>query len=156
NSGTAISVSVSGVNTAGPRLQNNVVVGNLTGISVNDGGATSYRTPAATTIYNNTISFNTIGIQGSPSTPGAVDIANNILAFNNDRANPRSGAAIQATAPGLTSVRFNLFWDNGASQSSNADDVIGVGGNFNPNTLGAAPDALGNFVGNPQFVNARD
>jgi hypothetical protein len=156
NSGTAISVSVSGVNTAGPRLQNNVVVGNLTGIAVIDGGATSYRTPAATTIYNNTISFNTIGIQVSPSTLGAVDIANNILAFNNDRANPRSGAAIQATAPGLTSVRFNLFWDNGASQSSNADDVIGVGGNFNPNTLGTAPDALGNFVGNPQFVNARD
>ncbi len=156
NAGTAISVSVSGPNTAGPRLQSNVVVGNLTGIAVNDSGATSYRTVSPTTIYNNTILFNTTGVLVTPSTLVAADIANNIFAYNNDRAASPAGAAVQATAPGLTQLRYNLFWENGPSQTSYTDDVVGVGGSFDPAALGPVPDSQGNFVGDPKFVNTRD
>lgn len=154
--GGAIQVNASGSAAAAPRILSNVIAGNLTGIYVDASGVSAYRTNQPAEIYNNTVVFNTTGLYLNVGSVLAADVANNIFAYNNDRTAARNGLAINASAPNQTLLRYNLFYDNGPSSTSSADDVSGVGGGFDPGALGATPDALGNFVGDPTFTRARD
>lgn len=156
DSGVGIRVTVSGAGAATPRLLSNAVIGNSNGLQVIDSGASSVVRPVQ--FYNNTVAFNDVGafVAANAGSPVLVDIANSIFWQNHTITADRAGAAISASVPDKTLVRFNLFSGNGPLQGASADDVVNVGLGFDPTRLGAIPDALGNFVGDPDFVAPRD
>jgi hypothetical protein len=141
-----------------PRIEGNGLIGNLTGLLINDRASTA-AAPAPVRFASNTVAFNTFGIRilADPGTPGLGDVVNNIFWQNHDRSAARNGTAIASEQAGTLLVRFNLFSGNGPSQDSPADDAVNVGGGFNPGALGpVTPDGLGNFTGDPAFVTPRD
>lgn len=160
NAGFGIVVAASGVSAAMPRIESNGLIGNNHGVLVNGVGLQTLGNGPAR-IANNTFAYNNIGLLTVNSSGFAqavmATVDNNIFAGNFSGTTSRTGAAIFAGMPTILPLRGNLFSNNGASQSSNADDVLGsIGNAFNPATLGTTPDINGNFVGNPGFANPRD
>lgn len=161
DSGYGIVSSASGAVAGVPVIESNVVVGNVNGIVLVDNGAQQYRTFRQVTgvsVTNNDIVDNTFGMVVVATGPQqtAAQVANNIFTNNGDPKNNNQGAAIYSAAPNRISLSFNMFSNNGANQSSPADDVLGVGGGVNPAGFSANPDQFGNFTGKAAFVNARD
>ncbi len=167
DSAIGIADAVSGVNGAGARIMNNGVIGNLTGIVINDKGASSLRNGRHAQVANNTIAFNDNGLSvvfnGTlQDEPISADVVNNIFANNHSiptlGSASRSGQAIFASVPGRINLIRNMFSDNGASASSPNDDTVGVGGGFYPwNMSTSVLTGEGtNFLGNPDFVSPRD
>jgi hypothetical protein len=151
------SVIVGGNNVPAASFQNNGFIGNYAGLLINNIGANQLRGGAWIEVANNTIAYNTLGVYvSSASATPFVDVANNIIAFNRSKTTPVGGTGVIASAPGLVTVRGNLFSSNGAQLNSSVDDAINIGNYFDPNLLGSTPDILRNFVGNPGFANARD
>ncbi len=154
DSENGVQITTSGSAAATPQLVNDVVVGNINGITLND---TSSSLVAPTQIINDDIALNTYGIYANTGGQQiSADIINNIFWENHDLTTARKGYAIYATASGFLSVQNNLFSDNGASDSNPAGSTLNVGGGFDPTKLSATPDALKNFVGSPDFISPTD
>ena len=151
-----IYVTTTGSAALTPQIENDVIVGNVDGVLISDGGSTP-STTSPTSIINDDFAFNTIGLilQNTASTPLQAYVASNIFWQNHDQTNARNGYAIFSTNPGMVSLRNNLFQGNGSSDSMTSDTTAtnNLGNGFNPAALtSAVPDSLGNFVGNPAFV----
>ncbi len=156
NAGIGVNIGTTGTNVSGPMVLSNVIVGNFAGVGISDQGSTSsYTVP--TEIINNTIADNTLGVYNVSSNPGVLQayILNDIFYSNHDLSSSRNGTAIQSGAANTLNVGSNLFFGNGVSgaPSSNASGTF-VG--FNPALLSSRPDTLGNILGDPFFVSARD
>ncbi|WZO99777.1 Ig-like domain-containing protein [Isosphaeraceae bacterium EP7] len=157
NSGFGIKVTEAGANAATPLVQDNGIVGNGIGLSIIDaGGGTSLTRPIQ--VANNTVTFNTVGIQVGAlgSSPVLAQTVNNIFWQNRDLGTTHPGAAISANFAGKITSNNNLFSNNGPNLTSPADDTVNVTNGFNPAILTATPDSLGNFTGAPAFVAPRD
>lgn len=155
---TGIKIATSGSSAYTPRIIDNAIIGNITGISIDDTSSTTSVTKL-TQIYNNTIANNSTGIllYNSSTSPAQATIANNIFWENHDLTGSRSGFAIYSAAPNKAFLWNNLFSGNGQSATSSADDTNNIGNGFDPTSLSSvAPDARGNFTGNPAFVSPRD
>ncbi len=146
-SGAGIEVNLDADGPA-PTIVNNLINGNLVGIEVASAGFLS----DAVEIRNNTLVFNDLGLQvdASGSVGIAADVISNIFANNDDGLG--SGAAISTDRATSTEIRYNLFSGNGPDELSPVDDLIGTG----LSGLSTTPDAQGNFVGDPEFIDARD
>ncbi len=156
NAGLGVNIITTGGNVIAPIVRDNVIVGNVVGVSVNDQGTTtSYAQP--TEIINNTIADNTYGVVNVTSRTGTLQayVLNDIFYSNHDLTTSRTGTGILSQAANTVAVGSNLFFGNGVSgaPSSNA---IGTFANFNPAFLSSRPDAVGNLLGDPAFVSARD
>src|SRR5262249_40366389 len=153
-------LSTTGTTASTPKIADNVIAGNIMGVVINDSGTTkSLKQPFD--IVNNDIIDNTDGVvimDTSPTIASIATIENNIFANNNDLSSAQTGAAIVASVPGKTLVRFNMFGPGNGPASGNPGNItMNVGGGFDPSLLsGTKPDALGNFLGNPAFQFPRD
>ena len=91
DSGIGVQVVTSGTGSQAPVIENDGFIGNIYGITLADGGTGS---SATTTIINNTVAFNTIGLMAM-NTDGTQSqqayIANNIFWENHDQTNARGG-----------------------------------------------------------------
>jgi len=157
DAGTGIDVTTSGTTALTPRIENDGVIGNITGVVIDDlGGTTSATAPA--NLINNDFAFNTVGLDlmNTATTPMQAVVDSNIFWQNHDQTPARNGFAIFSTNPDEVSLRNNLFQGNGASDTSQVNATNDLGNGFSPALLGTtAQDALnnlGNFVGNPSFV----
>ena len=157
-SGTGIAVTTSDPGYA-PRLYSNVIVGNITGVSVSDNKGTTLTFQGSrsdTQIADNTIAWNTNGVKivaGGSTGLILADVVNNIFWQNADTSLARNGSAITSNYPNRITVRSNLFSSNGPSTTNPADDTVNVGGGFDPSVLVPnKKDAFGNFTGSPAFI----
>jgi hypothetical protein len=148
--------SIAGV----PVIEDNVIVGNTTGLVLFDEGAQqflSYLPVTGTNVANNDFAFNGTGLvvvaSGPQQTVGAV--VNNIFDHNFDPTT-FSGNAIYASTPNRISVQYNMFNADSVTPNNPGSFTSNVGSGFNPAVLSATPDAFGNFLGLPAFVNPRD
>ncbi len=137
-------------------FQNNVFAGNNVGLNVYAPSLTIGSPPVY--VINNDFVFNNIGIYNSVTATSekSLNITNNIF-WQNDRAG-FGGAAIVATAENKTFIQYNDFSFNHNGTATPADDTFGIGTGlgFNPVTLTATPNALGNFTAAPNFVAPLD
>ena len=159
DSGVGIGVNFGGPNALAPRIVSNAVVGNTTGLILNDVSTTTFRSGQPIQVANNDFAYNTTGFYQQTNTASPLvlsDVVNNIFWQNADRTSARNGVAIVANAPNRMTVRDNLFFGNGPSEAGNGDDTSNIGGGFNPSQLSPTGDALGNFTGDPRFVRPID
>src|SRR5207302_6871352 len=133
-------ITTIGLGAPTPSIVDDVIAGNNNGIVINDAGTGSVQGPIG--IYNNDIVNNQVGVAAvvNAASPIIADIGNNIFWQNHDQTAARNGAAVVASTPNKIVLQGNLFSGNGPSDSSAGDDVINVGGGFNPAALGPAPD----------------
>ena len=153
DAGAGIDVTTSGFDAQTPQIENNVIDGNIDGVQIDDAGTTTSVT-SPTDLINNDFVFNTIGLHLSvvSSTPMVAYAASNIFWQNHDQSNARNGYAIYSTSPNKISLQNNLFYGNGASDSTQVNATNDLGNGFNPANLSSTPDSQGNFVGDPAFV----
>jgi large repetitive protein len=157
DAGTGISVDVSGATALTPVIENDGVIGNTIGISVMDGGSIS-STASPVNIINNDIAFNTFGLAltNTAASPIQAYVASNIFWENHDQTSARFGYAIFSPNPNKISMRNDLFFGNGATESSQANVVNTVQNGFSAAALGSTAQAAlnnqGSFIGNPNFV----
>ena len=122
DSGTGIFIATSVRSALTPQLEDDVIVGNYSGVTIYDAGATGSST-APVQIINDDFAFNTIGlnlINGS-GTPLQAYVANNIFWQNHDQTNARNGFAILSSNPNMVTLRNNLFQGNGSDDSTTSD-----------------------------------
>jgi hypothetical protein len=152
-----IDVVTSGTLAPTPRIWDDGVIGNVDGILLDD-SATASALVQPIQVINNTIGFNTVGIQANNSAASLIqaDIINNIIWQNHDLSTQRLGTGIFSQTINKLIVESNMFSGNGASDTNPADNTVNVGNGFNPANLKSTPDALGNFTGLPAFVFPRD
>src|SRR5262249_43108854 len=137
--------------------ENDGIIGNTVGISITDGGSTG-STTSPVNLINNDIAFNTVGLalNNTASSPIQAYVASNIFWENHDQTLARPGFAILSTNANKASMRNNLFFGNGPSETSQATVVNTPQNGFSAANLGttaqAASNNLGNFVGSPAFV----
>ncbi|MGP0068750.1 MAG: DUF1565 domain-containing protein, partial [Isosphaeraceae bacterium] len=150
--GAGVNVVTSGTAALMPEIDDNVFDGNLQGIQVVDGGTNSLANELD--IINNDFVFNTYGLALTDlaTTPLEAYVASNIFFENHDQTLARNGYAVFSTYPNKLSLQNNLFFGNGASDTSQVNATNDLGNGFNPANLGSSPDSQGNFVGNPAFV----
>jgi large repetitive protein len=153
DAGTGILVTTAGSTAITPKIDDDVIIGNVDGVEITDGGGTTSAT-SPVSVINNDFVFNTIGLflNNLATSPMQAYVASNIFWQNHDQTNARNGFAIFSVLPNSVSLRNNLFSGNGASDTSQANATNDLGNGFSPTLLGATPDSLGNFVGNPAFV----
>ena len=153
-----VTVTTFGDNAATPRFINNGIIGNLIGMIISDANGATNSLTGPTTLTNNTFAFNDYGlvVNGSNNDPLLVTVTNNIFWQNHDLTLARAGTGILASVPFKIQLTNNLFSGNGQSQTSPADDAVGIGGVFDPSILSSTPDILGNIAGDPRFVAPRD
>jgi hypothetical protein len=157
DAGSGILVTTSGAGAMFPQIYNDGIIGNTDGVVITDGGTTSLAT-GPTTIINNDFAFNTIGLQlnNSSTSPEQAYVASNIFWENHDQTNARNGFAIFSQNPNLVSLQNNMFFGNGASDTTQFNATNDLGNGFSPALLGttaaAAANNLGNYVGAPAFV----
>ena len=124
-----------------PQIEDDVIVGNITGVTIADGGSTS-STAAPVQIINNDFVFNTVGLYliNTAATPMQAYVASNIFWQNHDQTNARNGFAIYSANPNMVTLRNNLFQGNGASDSTTSDSTAtnNLGNGFNPAAARAA------------------
>jgi hypothetical protein len=156
-SNVGIQINTSGNSAPTPSISNSVIVGNNNGVTVSDGGNTeSLLRPIV--LNNNTIAFNNNGVMVNVAAGSPVDfvqIINSILSGNASvptLSTPRSGYAVSSTTADRVTLRFNNFFNNGASATNYADDTNNIGNGFDPAALNNGRDALGNVPGDPAFV----
>ncbi|WP_435005816.1 Ig-like domain-containing protein [Tundrisphaera lichenicola] len=156
NAGVGVSLSNTGTNKLAAQVFDNVIAGNIVGVGITGNGGSSLSSPYL--IVNNTIVDNTYGLLNSSSTANALQafVLNNIFAANHALTTARTGTGIQSNTANTLGVGFNLFYSNGPSAASSADDAVGSFGSFRPSALTNLPDGLGNFTGDPAFASARD
>jgi hypothetical protein len=158
DAGVGIAVTTSGTTPMNPSIENDGIIGNAVGMAITDGGLSAGTTVNPVNVINNDFAFNTIGLEliNSATSPIQAYVASNIFWENHDQTLARSGFAIFSTNANKINMRNNLFFGNGASESSQAGAVNTVQNGFSSANLGTtAQDAinnLGNFVGNPSFV----
>jgi hypothetical protein len=154
NAGTGVQINTSGSSAPTPIISNSVIVGNINGVNISDGGTTdSLLTPIVLT--NNTIAFNDNGVVVNVTDNSPVDfvqILNTIFSGNASLTNPRTGYAVSSTTLDRVTLRFNNFFNNGASPTNYADDTTNIGNGFDPAALNSGRDSLGNVPGDPAFV----
>ena len=138
---------------ANARFENNVFVGNLTGLFIDDRGNTNAaRQPVE--VVNNDFALNNGGavVVGNSDDavpdPIAASFLNNIFWQNRDRETSSTELSL-SVFPGIATVRSNLF--------SSADGLTPFLG-FDPGQLGTIPNpsANANFIGDPAFIAPRD
>ncbi len=157
DAGAGVAITTSGSGAMTPQLVNDVVDGNIDGVTITDGGLTS-ASVSPVSLINDDFVFNTVGLSLSNTltTPTQAYVASSIFWQNHDQTLARSGFAIFSTNPNKINMQNNLFYSNGASDSGQTAVVNTVQNGFNPLLLGTTgQDALsnqGNFVGNPNFV----
>jgi hypothetical protein len=156
DSGTGIFVVTSGAGAMTPQIEDDVIVGNVNGVAILDGGSTGSST-APVPIINNDFVYNTIGLDlvNTAATPVQAYVASNIFSQNHDQTNARNGFAIVSTNPNLITLRNNLFQGNGSDDSKTHDTTAtnNLGSGFSAAALTSTiPDSQGNFVGNPGFA----
>jgi large repetitive protein len=157
DAGTGVLVTTSGSSALTPMIDDDVIAGNIDGVTITDGGNTA-ATTTPVNLINNDLVFNTIGLvlNNSSSSPVQAYVASNIFWENHDQTNARNGYAIYSTLPDKVNLRNNLFQSNGASDTSQTNATNNLGNGFSPALLGpTAVDATadeGNFTGNPAFV----
>jgi len=162
SSGFGIAIETSGTNAVTPRIENNGIIGNATGLLINDiNGSTSLPQGNYARINNNTFAFNTYGVLADvkASSPLIAQFANNIFWQNNDRSAARVGAAVYATVANKLVLRNNLFSANGSDSATQGRYAgFNIGNGFDRNNLSTSPttDPLGNYLGDPAFVSPRD
>ena len=154
NAGTGVQINTSGSSAPTPIISNSVVVGNTNGVIISDGGTTdSLLSPIVLT--NNTIAFNDNGVVVNVTDNSPVDfvqILNTIFSGNASLTTPRTGYAVSSTTLDRVTLRFNNFFNNGASPTNYADDTTNIGNGFDPAALNNGRDSLGNVPGDPAFV----
>jgi hypothetical protein len=140
-----------------PRILSNGIIGNTFGVFVDD-SASTISLSKLTSITNNTIAFNTVGVRASNNSGSPLQAAvnNNIFWQNHDQTTARSGLGAFSTNPNKIVLRNNMFQGNGASDTNPVFAGANIGNGFDPAALKSTPDSLGNFVGNPAFVSPRD
>ena len=157
DAGTGVLVTTSGASALTPSIYNDGIIGNTTGLEIDDAGST----PSTTTpvqVINNDFAFNTIGLtlDNSATTPIQAYVASNIFWENHDQTNARNGFAVFSQNVNKVTLQNNLFYGNGASDTNQSNATNNLGNGFSPALLGttaaAAESNLGNFVGNPSFV----
>ena len=156
NAGIGLKLGTSGTQALTANVFDNLIAGNLTGIQLLDNGATvSLNAPFS--IVNNTIADNTTGLINVASTPNVTqaNVINNIFFSNHDLSTARTGTGISSSTMNTLNVVSNLFYGNGAKNLP-ANQASGTFGSFNPSTLKATPDTLGNLFADPLFVRAQD
>ena len=154
NAGTGIRVATSGNSALTPTIANSVIVGNTNGVVITDGGATE-SLAAPVRLTNNTIAFNDNGVVVNVASDSPVDfvqIINSIFSGNATLTSPRAGYAVRSTTLDRVTLRFNNFFNNGASPTNYSDDTLNIGNGFDPSALNFGRDALGNVPGDPAFV----
>jgi hypothetical protein len=155
DAGTGISVTTSGASAAVPAIENDVIVGNINGVTITDGGSTA-ATTGPVQLINNDFVFNTIGLNlvNTGATPTQAYVASNIFWQNHDQTNARNGFAIFSATPNLVTLRNNLFQGNGPSDSQTSDVTAtnNLGNGFSAAGLSNNPDSQGNFIGSPMFA----
>ena len=154
-----VQVVTSGSMAPTPQIFSDGIIGNIDGVLLNDQGATSLVGP--TQITNDTIAFNTIGVQANntSTTPLQGDLFNNIFWQNHTIPSStvaRTGYAIASETNNLLLVEYNLFSGNGTSDTDQSGSTLNVGNGFDPTKLSSTPDTLHNFIGAPAFVAPRD
>jgi hypothetical protein len=157
--GVYVGTSASGYGT--PTLVNNGIIGNTTGLIIEDAGGTP--TSASTNVINNTFAYNTYGLKAvNTVTTGSNQgyVANNIFWQNHDQSPSRNGLGVNSSTPNHLILNNNLFSGNGKSDTLNTWAAYNVGNGFDTAKLGPNPvDAaanLGNFTGWPAFVSPVD
>ena len=156
NAGIGVNVGTSGTNAPTPSIIDNLIAGNISGVSISDTNSTiSLLTP--TTVYNNTIVDNTTGLVNWSLNANYTQayVLNNIFYANHDLTSARAGAGIASGNSNTLNVAVNLFYQNGSSNAP-AAQALGSFINLNPSALTASPDGHGNFLANPLFLSARD
>ncbi len=156
DAGTGISITTTGAKALMPEIDDSVIVGNVTGIYINDAGSTP-STTAPAQLINNDFLYNTYGLflSNTGSTPLQAYVASNIFWQNHDQTNARNGYAIFSSNPNLVTLRNNLFQGDGSSDSTTSDATAtdNLGNGFNSSALNnGLPDSEGNYVGNPAFA----
>ena len=156
NAGTGVFLSTAGANAPTSQLFDNLIIGNITGVGISDSGSTS-SIVSPFSVINNTIADNTIGLSNNTVTFNANEayVINNIFFSNHDLTTKRSGTGIASGRPDTLAVGNNLFYQNGPTNSASSNAT----GNFilfNPATLSATPDPLGNILANPYFAQPED
>ncbi len=142
-------IAAGGFDSLMPRVENDVIAGNNTGVEIDDAGTTGIPNPAA--FYNDDFVYNTVGLFDNdlPTSPSLANVANSIFFANHDQTSDQFGFGIEENVPSNMIVRNNLFQSNGASSTTGAFSGNNVGPGFNP---GTTPDKLDNYIGNPSFV----
>jgi hypothetical protein len=157
DAGAGIVVTTSGASALTPSIYNDGIMGNVVGVDIVDGGSTPSST-SPVDVINNTFAFNTVGLYltNTSSTPAQAYIASNIFWENHDQSNARNGLAIFSTNPNKVTLQNNLFYGNGASDTSQVNATNDLGNGFSPALLGPlaanAAANLGNYTGNPAFA----
>jgi hypothetical protein len=156
DSGIGIGVTTSGASALTPQIEDDVIVGNIAGVVLDDGGSTS-AAAGPVQIINNDFVYNTTGLDmfNTAATPMQAYVASNIFWQDHDQTNARNGFAIYSATPNLITMRNNMFQGDGSSDSTTSDTTAtnDLGNGFDPAALNSSlPDELGNFVGNPAFA----
>ncbi len=160
DAGIGIAVQTSGSSAQTPQIENDVIVGNIIGMQIQDAGGTSASTQPAQVI-NNDFNFNTVGLYllNSASSPLQAYVANNIFWQNHDQTTSNNGFAIESTNPNMVNLRNNMFQGNGSDTSLTSDTTAtnNLGNGFSSAILSSTvPDSQGNFVGSPQYAQPID
>lgn len=162
DAGFGIAVETSGAFATTPRILSNGLIGNATGILINDiNGSTVLGAGRFANIRNNTFAFNSFGLLANvtANSPIMAEISNNIFWQNHDQTLNRSGAGIYATTTNKLVARNNLFSGNGTDSLTEARfSGFNVGNGFDKSKIGTTPTSasLGNFAGDPAFISPRD
>jgi len=154
--GDGILVTTSGALAMFPQIYNDGIIGNTDGVVITDNATTSVAT-SPTTVINNDFAFNTIGLllNNTAASPEQAYVASNIFWENHDQTTARFGYAIYSQTPNKVSLQNNMFFGNGASDTSQANATNDLGNGFDPALLGTSAQAAlgdqGNYVGQPFF-----
>ncbi len=156
NAGVGIYLTTAGANVPTASVFDNIVAGNINGIGINDFGATT-SIQAPFMVVNNTIVDNTTGLFNVSSTFNHTQayVINNIFYANHALTTSRTGTGIASNSADTLAVGNNLFYQNGPTNAA-ASNATGTFNLFKPANLSSTPDALGNLLGNPFFVQPED
>ncbi len=139
DAGIGIAITTSGSSAMTPQIENDVIDGNVDGVSITDAGSTS-ATASPVNMVNNDFVFNTVGLflSNTLTSPVQAYVASNIFWENHDQ-EITTGYAIYSTNPNKIDMRNNLFYANGTSStpSSQFAAVNTVQNGFSPLLLGA-------------------
>uniref|UniRef100_UPI00301CE5A3 right-handed parallel beta-helix repeat-containing protein n=1 Tax=Paludisphaera sp. TaxID=2017432 RepID=UPI00301CE5A3 len=163
NSGVGVYVGTSASAPGAPTLVNNAIVGNTTGLIVQDLGGTPTSATSTVNVINNTFAYNTYGLRAiNDATTGSNQayVANNIFWQNHDQTPSRNGLGVMSSTPNHLILNNNLFSGNGQSDTLPWWAAYNVGNGFDvaklgPNAADAAAN-LGNYTGWPAFVSPVD
>ena len=156
DSDIGVEIQATGSNASMPRLINDGVIGNGTGVTISAPTTTTFAEPVE--LINSDVAFNTNGVLiGAATGSNPILVSANNIFWQNHSLDETNGLAMASNIPNVVYMISNMFANNGPNLLDPSDDTFNIGGGFNPAALRLnAPDANGNFVGNPAFVSPRD